>query len=173
MERNLHTLDNQVTKLTSGDLRVAKRKDGKVKFNPNRDPNSLEAGGNRSGESRVSSADNSEEEKRQLFEQCFDKSNISLGRMTKTIDKLNSQKIKNINDLEKLLLRAQLDRSQMINEKFHCIWKKHEESRNNQEMREERLRSTMRILGKSPTNERCQKRRANSNLPGSESMTKN
>ena len=60
----------------------------------------------------------------------------------------------------------------MINEKFHCIWKKQEESRNNQEMREERMRSTMRILGKSPPNERCQKRRANSNVPGTGSMAK-
>ena len=44
--------------------------------------------------------------------------------MTRTIDKINIQKEKNVNDLEKLLLRAQLDRSQMINEKFYCIWKK-------------------------------------------------
>ena len=64
MEKNLDSLDNQVIKLTSGDLRVAKRRDGKVKFNPNRDPNSLEAHGNHSGSSRVSSANKSEEEKR-------------------------------------------------------------------------------------------------------------
>ena len=63
MEKNLGSLDDQVIKLTSGDLRIAKRRDGKVKFNPNRDPNSLEAHGH-SGSSRVSSADKDEEEQR-------------------------------------------------------------------------------------------------------------
>ena len=85
--------------------------------------------------------------------------------MTRTIDKMKEKQIKNVNDLEKLLLRAQLDRSQMINEKFYCIWKK-QESRNAQEMKEERMRATMRILGKSPPdNDRIRTRRANSNLP--------
>ena len=64
MERHLSSLDNQVNKLTSGDLRVAKRRDGKVKFNPNREISSFETAGNRSSGSRVSSADKSEEEKR-------------------------------------------------------------------------------------------------------------
>jgi len=43
--------------------------------------------------------------------------------MTKTVEKLIVKKDKHVNDLEKLLLRSQLDRPGMLNEKFYCIWR--------------------------------------------------
>ena len=64
MEKDLNSLDKQVTKLTSGDLRIAKKRDGKLKFNPTRDAVSLEAYGGKHGDSRADSGDESEEEKR-------------------------------------------------------------------------------------------------------------
>ena len=42
MEKDLGNLDKQVTKLTAGDLRVAKKRDGKIKFDPRRDPRQLD-----------------------------------------------------------------------------------------------------------------------------------
>ena len=62
-------------------------------------------------------------------------------------------------DLEKLLLRAQLDRPQIINEKFYCIWRE-TPNENTAEQKEERMRSTMRLLG----TDKNQKKRSTSNL---------
>ena len=45
---DLSSLDMQVKKLTAGDLRIAKKRDGKIKFNPERDPNKLEVFGQHS-----------------------------------------------------------------------------------------------------------------------------
>ena len=42
---DLDSLDKQVSKLTAGDLRIAKKRDGKIKFNSRRDPNKLEVFG--------------------------------------------------------------------------------------------------------------------------------
>ena len=89
MEKDLSKLDKQVIKLTSGDLRIAKRRDGKVKFDPSRDAKSLEAYGGKGADSRADSGDESEEEKRELFNKCFSKKNFALGLMTRTIDSLN------------------------------------------------------------------------------------
>ena len=46
MSTNLDCLDQQVAKLTAGDLRIAKKREGKIKFNSNRDPNKLAVYGN-------------------------------------------------------------------------------------------------------------------------------
>ena len=69
------------------------------------------------------SADESEKFKRQLFKKCFNRKNIALGRMTKTVEKIVEKKENYVKELEKLLLRSQLDRPAMLNEKFYCIWK--------------------------------------------------
>ena len=53
-----------------------------------------------------------------------------------------------VKELEKLLLRSQLDRPQMLNEKFYCIWRD-APTVDKQQEREDRLRSTARLLGKS------------------------
>ena len=95
----------------------------------------------------MDSADEDAKFKRKLFKQCFNKKNIALGRMTKTVEKLVLKNDKYVNDLEKLLLRAQLDRPQMLNEKFYCIWRE-APAENTAEKREERMRSTMRLQGK-------------------------
>ena len=121
MEKDLNNLDKQVTKLTSGDLRIAKRRDGKIQFDPKRNAKSLETYGKY--DDGINSAEESEEEKRELFTQCFSKNNRALGMMTRTIDNINQKKNKRMGDLEKLLQRAHLDRPSMINEKFYCIWR--------------------------------------------------
>jgi hypothetical protein len=48
---NLDCLDKQVSKLTAGDLRIARKRDreGKVKFNATVDPNKLEEFGTHEG----------------------------------------------------------------------------------------------------------------------------
>ena len=69
------------------------------------------------------SADEDEQEKKRLFKKCFNKNNIALGRMIKTTEKLSVKTKKYKSDLEKLLLRAKLDRPSMIQEKFRIIWK--------------------------------------------------
>ena len=109
---DLESLDKQVTKLTAGDLRIAKKRDGKIKFNATRDPNSLEVFGIR--ENNFDSSDEDEVEKKRLFKKCFNKNNIALGRMIMTTEKLQSKTKKYKSDLEKLLLRAKLDRPSMI-----------------------------------------------------------
>ena len=70
--------------------------------------------------------------------------------MTKTIDNLNQKKNRHVENLEKLLLRAQLDRPQILNEKFYCIWRE-TPNKNTAEQKEERMRSTMRLLGNVPS----------------------
>ena len=108
----LDSLDKQVAKLTAGDLRIARKRDGKIKFNPNRDPSKLETFGNH--DDGNGSEDEDEQAKKRLFKKCFNKSNIALGRMIKTTETLNNKTMKYKSDLEKLLLRAKLDRPSMI-----------------------------------------------------------
>lgn len=110
-----------MTKLTAGDLRIAKKRDGKIKFKPNRDPNKLEVFGTH--DEGVPSADEDELQRKKLFKKCFNKNNIALGRMIKTAEKLNTATGKYKSDLEKLLLRSKLDRPSMIQEKFRIIWR--------------------------------------------------
>ena len=43
--------------------------------------------------------------------------------MIQTTEKMTTATQKNKNDLEKLLLRAKLDRPSMIQEKFRIIWR--------------------------------------------------
>ena len=129
--------------LTTGDLRIAKKRDGKLKFNPMRDAKSLEV----YGKAIVDSADEDEKFKRKLFKKCFDQKNVALGRMTKTMEKLSNSKDKYVSDLEKLLLRSQLDRPQMLNEKFYCIWRD-PPTGDTAEQNLERIKSTMRLQGK-------------------------
>ena len=83
---DLDSLDKQVKKLTAGDLRIAKKKDGKIKFNSRRDPNKLEEFG--AHDEDFESADEDEIEKKRLFSKCFNKNNIALGRMIKTTERL-------------------------------------------------------------------------------------
>ena len=47
MERDLKMLDNQVDVLTQGDLRLAKKRDGRTKFNPSKVSKSLQPKENR------------------------------------------------------------------------------------------------------------------------------
>ena len=167
MEKDLDSLDSQVTKLTSGDLRIAKKRDGKIKFNPQRDAKSLEVYGGKDGKHgsddiAVDSADEDEKFKRKLFKKCFDRKNIALGRMTRTVEKLVMKKENYVRDLEKLLLRAQLDRPQMLNEKFYCIWRDAPAVDTALE-KEERMRSTARLLGKSLDTKASTRRSAASN----------
>ena len=126
MSTNLDCLDQQVAKLTAGDLRIAKKREGKIKFNSNRDPHKLAVYGNHDNDNE--SADEEEQEKQRLFKRCFNKKNIALGRMIKTQEMLTNKTKKYKTDLEKLLLRAKLDRPSMIQEKFRIIWKEQDGS---------------------------------------------
>ena len=119
LSHDLESLDKQVKKLTAGDLRIAKKRD--VKFKPERDPNSLEEFGKH--EEGNDSDDEEEQQKKKLFKRCFNKNNIALGKMIKTTEMINNKTKKYKNDLEKLLLRAKLDRPSMIQEKFRIIWR--------------------------------------------------
>lgn len=83
---DLDSLDSQVKKLTAGDLRIAKKRDGKIKFNAKRNPNHLEVFG--AHDEDFDSADEDELEKKRLFKKCFNKNNIALGRMIKTTERL-------------------------------------------------------------------------------------
>ena len=122
----LRSLDQQVSKLTAGDLRIAKKRDGKIKFNVHRDPNKLEVFG--CHDDGVDSCDEDEKQRKRLFKKYFNKDNIALGRMIKTTEKLTTKTKKYKSDLEKLLLRAKLDRSSMIQEKFRIIWREQAEN---------------------------------------------
>ena len=107
MEKDLGSLDSQVTSLTAGDLRIAKKREGKIKFNPSRDAKSLEVyGKNKQGSGIENRSDDEARFKRKLFKKCFNKKNMPLGRMTKTVEKIIVKKEKYVNDLEKLLLRS-------------------------------------------------------------------
>ena len=54
--------------------------------------------------------------------ECFDKKNIALFDMIKTTEKLEANRFKNVEDLQKLLDRANLDRPFLVKEKMKCIW---------------------------------------------------
>ena len=125
MERDLRLLDNQVNVITKGDLRVAKKRDGKIKFNPSKLSKSLQPREPKTSGEDIAhdSVDEDEKFKRQLFKKCFNRKNIALGRMTQTVEKIVVKKENYVKELEKLLLRSQLDRPQMLNEKFYCIWR--------------------------------------------------
>ena len=93
--------------LTAGDLRIAKKRDGKVKFDPDRhDPNVLlpfkKVDDSDDG---FDSSDEDEREKKHLFKKCFNKNNIALGRMIRTTETVLSKANKFKADLEKLLIR--------------------------------------------------------------------
>lgn len=122
LAKNLDSLDQQVRKLTAGDLRIAKKKDGKIEFDSSRDPKKLEEYGDHDND-QYDSGDEDATQKKRLFKKCFNKKNIALGRMIKTTEKLNNATQKYKSDLEKLLLRAKLDRPSMIQEKFRIIWR--------------------------------------------------
>ena len=84
MERDLKLLDNQLTVLTQGDLRVAKKRDGKIKFNPAKQSKSLQPKEVKTTGEDVGhdSVNEDEKFKRQLFKKCFNRKNIALGKMT-------------------------------------------------------------------------------------------
>lgn len=107
--------------MTAGDLRIAKKRAGKIKFNPNRDADKLEVFG--SLDDGGDSGDEDEKEKQRLFKKYFSKKNVALGKMIDTTEKLTTKTSKYKRDLEKLLLRAKLDRPSMIQEKFKIIWR--------------------------------------------------
>lgn len=109
---DLDSLDKQVRKITAGDLRIAKKRDGKIKFNSKRDPNKLEVFG--AHDEDFESADEDELQKKRLFKKCFNKNNIALGRMIKTTERLQTKTKRYKSDLEKLILRSKLDRPSMI-----------------------------------------------------------
>ena len=69
-------------KLTSGDLRIARKFDRKLKFCASRDADSLEVYGDHRDEN-FSSDNEDQQERRELFTKCFDKKNIALGKMIK------------------------------------------------------------------------------------------
>lgn len=68
--------------ITAGDLRIAKKLDGKIKFKPKRNPDDLAKFGKHDDD--LDSDNEEEQEKKLLFKKCFNKKNIALGRMINT-----------------------------------------------------------------------------------------
>lgn len=128
LEGSLHSLDFQVTNLTKGDLRITKKNENKIKFDPNLVPSQhiqshAEDKRRESDDDGFDSSDEDEIEKKRLFKQCFNKKNIALGRMIRTTETVMTKANKFKADLQKLLIRAKLDRPSMIQEKFRIIWR--------------------------------------------------
>ena len=86
--------------MTAGDLNVVKKRDGKIKFKANRDPEELLIKAGKKESIRNHSIDDPEEIKeRNIKKTCFNKKNRSLLGMILTSEMLDEQRKKNIKDL--------------------------------------------------------------------------
>lgn len=77
--KNLNCLDKQTANLTAGDLNIVKKRDGKIQFNANLDPQELIIKTDKKESNKNKSIDDPEEIKeRNLKKTCFNKKNKSL-----------------------------------------------------------------------------------------------
>jgi hypothetical protein len=114
----LDSLDKQTTYLTQGDLRVVKRREGKVKFKSERDPLELVIKVNQVDKLGRLPLAPDERKFRTLQRKCFDSKNQGLLGLIKTSEKLQNQRARILTDVNKLFDRSLLDRPFVLKEKL-------------------------------------------------------